>query len=149
MCLIINDPNPQISKENIVCYKLLKIENVVDSEDGRLIYKRYVTPYRYFEPRFYEVLTAEGQLIVKPHHSEYMFYINEGAFHSFETFEDADEEAPRLLCESGSCVDGVAVVKCIIPAGTLYYRGYFCGYTSYASKEIIFSEIIIETTSRN
>lgn len=130
MCLTVGRSAEMLTaEEDIVCYKILK----KDSEG-------YFTPYRDFAVDMdSKILKAEGEIKVLHFLSavpEKGKMIEGGVIHTFELFEDADEEIFR----SGATPGIYEIFKCIIPKGTKYYKGRFGTLSSYGSLCIKFVE---------
>lgn len=102
MCLYSTN-QPQIAKEDIVCYKWLT---------KRLLFT--TSPFRwfnYFRYRKYKTKLTFMRLISYPFIDEY----NQG-FHSFQSIEAA-QKSPFSFC------DNAHIYKCIIPKGATYVKG--------------------------
>lgn len=126
MCLQTNSLYSESVKEDIVCYK------VFDVVDGKLK-----------SPFYYDIPWELGKEFTDPRFN--MTAINRGsalfsvkcAFHSFKNLVDAQKYSKH--CWGGR----LTIVKCIIPAGSEYYDGWFdiiC--KAYASSKLRLVEII-------
>lgn len=125
-------PKPLIAKNDIVCYKAMTIW----SND-----KTVTTPYQSAELPFNKKLTAKGWLFPRKnpvYDGEYS--IGDGAFHSYADLRTAIKD----LNNFGA---GNLIFRAIIPAGTKYYEGDFGGAASYASKNIILTDIVEYATT--
>lgn len=128
MCLQTNSLFSESVKEDIVCYK------VFDVVDGKLT-----------SPFYYDIPWELGKEFTDPRFN--MTAINRGsalfsvkcAFHSFKKLVDAQRFSKRW----NDVGDIHPVVKCIIPAGSEYYDGWFDDVTqAYASNKLKLVEII-------
>lgn len=118
MCLDIKDEIIALkAKEDIVCYKHLIRDPVIGE---------YSTTYRRCRVILGDVVKSD---IVRHKYS-----ISEG-LHSFGTPEgvimDGHDESYSIPIGSE-----IAIFKCIIPKGSTYYEGTFCGHKAYASDKI-------------
>lgn len=110
-----------------------RLDAAVDLEslkiEGEKMFKvaNYQTPYRNFLITLGE--KYESQL-VKDEWDEVDLGI-----HSFTTLEDAKDDGFGV------------VVQCIIPTGSNYYEGEFCGKSSIASDTIIYGTETVKTRS--
>ena len=125
MCLQTNSLFSESVKEDIVCYK------VFDVVDGKLK-----------SPFYYDIPWELGKEFTDPRFN--MTAINRGsalfsvkcAFHSFKSLVDAQKFSQHW---GGR----LTIVKCIIPAGSEYYDGWFDDITqAYASNKLKLVEII-------
>lgn len=129
MCLQTNSLFSESVKEDIVCYK------VFDVVDGKLK-----------SPFYYDIPWELGEEFTDPRFN--MTAINRGsalftvksAFHSFKSLEDAQKYSNGWNTHTNvKCT----IVKCIIPAGSEYYDGWFNIVTkAYASSKLKLVEII-------
>lgn len=107
------------AKTDIVCYKFLKKND----------FNEIFTPYRH-------TLITIGSTYESKLRVENRFFNNsrvEDGLHSLANKFDVSH------CFRGN--QGI-IVKCIIPAGSWYFEGYFDRYLSYASNKITYVEII-------
>ena len=118
MCLTVKKHSCiQTAKKDIVVYKILKIS-----------YDSYIAPYRetLYNP-IGEVNKLDSQL-KKIFDKDYdlnsnvfiEYHVNEG-FHTFVNLNDAKNEAIEWTI--AEVLSRFAVVKCIIPTGSKYYKG--------------------------
>lgn len=121
MCLTISnefDQIPVVAKEDIFCYK------VVEFFDNKY--------FTYYKGCCVEIGRTYLSTLVKDSWGD----IEEG-LHSFTTLNDAkmflDDEEPEQK--------QVAIIKCIIPTGSVYYQGIFSIYKAYASDMIKYIEL--------
>ena len=122
MCLIITSTqNYSFAKVDIVVYKILICNESINDE------------YRLTTPFYHHPIT-----IGRTYRSRFSFN-NEGdvekALHSFSNLDDARRFA-RSYGSYGR------IIKCQIPKGSKYYKGYFGKYLSYASSRITYLEEI-------
>lgn len=125
MCLQTNSLYSESVKEDIVCYK------VFDVVDGKLK-----------SPFYYDIPWELGKEFTDPRFN--MTAINRGsalftvksAFHTFKSLVDAQKFAKYWD-------NTFTIVKCIIPADSEYYDGWFDIITkAYASNRLKLVEII-------
>lgn len=137
MCLTVNNINNcfRYASEDIVCYKVL---HLLTDEERYIINEtnRYVTPYKFIGIPD-EVLDGKSpfKALGKCHtiYKDNECFINGGYIHTFA-------EYPKEWIDNHKI--GYVVFRCVIPKGTRYAKGYFCGVDAYASKEIMFIEEI-------
>lgn len=122
MCLL-RDPRSRLkAKEDIVCYKVFKVN------DNHEI----VSPFHTFfiwTPK--TVITDKVRGV--NHYGD--GYVEKGYFHSFKNMDDAMD-----LCRGvNTCTHfhNAIVCKCIIPKGSYYYKGWFRNRHSFASKSLM------------
>ena len=127
MCLIVNNPIPKIADKDIVCYKLVKrtkIKGIYKSNFQRFEYVIRQLYTNNLDIRFVDKIiknldTTRSGLC--------LYIIEEGMFHSYVSYL-----YPVIL----SPLPHGALLKCIIPKGAYYYKGYFDDSPSYASSQI-------------
>ena len=122
MCTdITNSKSLRISSHPIVCYKVLIL-----TDDNKLI-----TPFKGCEIEFNKLIKAKGC-------KEHTPLLGSGFIHSFVNIVGVYSLVDYL--GSIRC----KVVKCYIPPFTRYYKGVdeITGYPAYASKRIIYKDII-------
>ena len=145
MCLVAkNNHCFRVATKDIVCYKVISV-HTYNEEHARAtgIDKWYLTPYRQFEIPCEVVngskpMKAIGKCHIKRIDDE--FIVDSGYIHTF-----AEYPKQWLVNIDGS--HPYHVFKCIIPKGTRYVKGTFCGggfFESYASKQIVFIEEVKE-----
>ena len=119
MCLNIKkDQKPKIAKRNITVYK------VVDKEDNEL-----TTPWYFLVVEIGEEYSSK--LIIQS--DSFNPIITEG-LHSFADLEEATADAED---------DALVLIKCIIPKGSIYYKGIDCfNNQSYASNKLKYIKIL-------
>ena len=126
MCLRLEYLKPKIADKNIICYKLVKRTKV------KGIYESIFQKFEYTIKKLYtnNISIECSNSVIK--HFEIQdiegrdYYIEEGMFHSYANCShSALNHAPDEF-----------IVKCIIPKGAYYYKGYYKGLTSYASSQI-------------
>ena len=120
MCLVINHLEPKIADKDIVCYKLVERTKI------KGIYKSHLLEFEYIIRRLYtnyfDIKYAD--MLIKRRYSR--FAIEEGMFHSYSS------RIYPILDSLPNC----ALLKCIIPKGAYYFKGYYGNYPSYASSQI-------------
>ena len=121
MCLVINQLEPKIADKDIICYKVVKRTEI------KGVYLSEYQSFEYIIRRLYtnNINYAFASKVVKSIMKTP--YINGGMFHSY-----ASHLYPVILSPLPHC----ALLKCIIPKGAYYYKGYYKGLTSYASSLI-------------
>lgn len=127
MCLRLEYLKPKIADKNIICYKLVKRTKV------KGIYESIFQKFEYTIKKLYtnNISIECSNSVIK--HFEIQdiegrdYYIEEGMFHSYASYL-----YPVIL----SPLPHGALLKCIIPKGAYYYKGYYKGLTSYASSQI-------------
>lgn len=138
MCLTSRYKDPFIAKKDIECYKQIQVTKVND----QII---FFTPYQHKdvtnEVRNTKILVPEFWSIVKERLNYFFkfrkrkeYYIRGGYIHSYMPHTLGDIDRMRLYGYNSDCI----FLKCIIPAGSLYYKDEFCG--EYASDKIIITE---------
>lgn len=124
MCLYTKQTEPEIAKEDIVCYKYYGVLK----ECGRT---KLMSSYRGAPaPDLNEVAHTDLDETSKVFYWEDKKYnIVDKGFHSFKNLDDIKEE---LIFRD---MDFVAF-KCIIPKGSKFYLGIFKYFLSYCSDQI-------------
>ena len=128
MCLVLSHLKPKIADKDIVCYKLVEKTKI------KGVYKAYFQEFEYVIRQSYTNnldIKFVNRIInkLRPSYPHYVdtHIIDEGMFHSFTNYT-----IPFMLIVSLN----EAILKCIIPKGAYYYKGYFHNFTSYASSQI-------------
>ena len=127
MCLYLNHLEPKIADKDIVCYKLVektKIKGVYKSCFQEFEYVIRQSYTNNLDIKFVDRIINK----LRPSYPHYVdaYTIDEGMFHSFTNY------MPFKLFTSPD----ESILKCIIPKGAYYYKGYFHHFTSYASSQI-------------
>ena len=152
MCLFIKDKNlkPKVAKKNIVCYKIIKTNNLYCNTTKSGGEYRFITP---FQGAFVELgMTVEAKgTDEKPKdiywwvprrvkNKGYNNFVNEGFIHSFRTLEAAKKSFTLDDYTFTLSEDCCYIVKCIIPKGTKYYEGIFedTMLSCYASEKLTY-----------
>ena len=120
MCLFINHLEPKIADKDIICYKLVKrteIKGVYKSNIQRFEYIIRQLYTNYFDIKYVDML-------IKKRYN--LFAIENGMFHSYAS------NVYFILKPLQYCT----LLKCIIPKGAYYFKGYYGNYPSYASSQI-------------
>ena len=120
MCLFINHLEPKIADKDIICYKLVKrteIKGVYKSNIQRFEYIIRQLYTNYFDIKYVDML-------IKRRYN--LFAIENGMFHSYAS------NVYFILKPLQYCT----LLKCIIPKGAYYFKGYYGNYPSYASSQI-------------
>ena len=127
MCLILEYLEPKVADKDIVCYKLVKRTKSKD------VYKSNFQRFEYIISQLYtnnlDIKLVDR--IIKKLRPSYPYYIDaytidKGMFHSYTNY------MPFKLFT----LPDESILKCIIPKGAYYYKGYFHHFTSYASSQI-------------
>ena len=137
MCLYLTKQNkePKVAEKCIECYKLVLFNHAA-----------MVTPFIYYPVVLGRVVNASPkEPVVKDAkycdaRSRYKFYVTLGTIHTFKTIEGAKKIARMVFrCEK------VAIVKCTIPTGSLYFEGAFddTGIQCYASTSVRYWKKIV------
>jgi hypothetical protein len=143
MCLIVvtktkEEPKALIADRDIICYKVLLVEK---DEHGETKFK---TPYHDYNILLGKKYTTDEETDIyldrdgSTFSSDYVCCVWElgaGIFHTYANYEDAHND-----CETFR--DGNCIVFAIIPKGTPYYYGDFCGSPCYGSKSLIITRNI-------
>ena len=120
MCLVTTQLEPKIADKDIICYKLVKrteIKGVYKSNIQRFEYIIRQLYTNYFDIKYVDML-------IKRRYN--LFAIEEGMFHSYAS------NVYSILKPLQYCI----LLKCIIPKGAYYFKGYYGNYPSYASSQI-------------
>ena len=122
MCLVTIQLEPKIADKDIICYKLVKRTKI------KSIYKSSFQGFEYIIRQLYtnnlDIRFANKS--IKRSFYKCFYIIEEGMFHSY-----ASNLYPIL-----SPLPNCALLKCIIPKGAYYFKGYFDDCPSYASSQI-------------
>ena len=126
MCLQLDCLEPKIANKDIICYK------IVEKTKIKGVYKSYFQEFEYVIRQLYtnNLDIKFVDRIIKnlcpsyPHYGTYA--IDEGMFHSYTNY------MPFMLFS----LPDETILKCIIPKGAYYYKGYFDELPSYASSQI-------------
>lgn len=152
MCLSViskNRPKAKIAEEDIICYKVLRVDGVSYNKRGYDSIS-FVAPYTREEvtvgKKIHDTAKLHSYLAYEKYDKftnavYHIWEIREGGFHTFANFEDA-----KIACMRWSMVTigsnyGYIVVYAIIPKGTKYHEGT-CEegrVTCYVSKDIIYT----------
>lgn len=122
MCLIINNPEIQVSDKNIICYKLCYL----------FIHNEYLSVYRGHHYYLNKIIKSTiGRPRFNNKTKEYIIY---SGLHSFKNIEDAIKESKNFNLAS--------ILKCIISKGVNYTEGLYISpngisYESYVSNRLI------------
>ena len=127
MCLRIRNIEPKRADKDIICYKMVERTKI------KGIYKSSFQGFEYIIRQLYtnnlDIRFADK--VIKnlcPSHPHLGIYaVEEGMFHSYE-----NHLYPVILSPLPNC----ALLKCIIPKGAYYFKGFFESFPSYASSQI-------------
>jgi hypothetical protein len=130
MCLILTETREQfIADRDIICYKHVQFYK----NDGDENY--YLTPYRKYVVGIGHSFCSDISFLDE-------FTIEQG-LHSFKfkksCIADAKVEIVSIRNRNKS---NYAICKCVIPKGSIYYKGLFGTEPSYASNKIKYVEIV-------
>lgn len=135
MCLRISKGSaPLIADSDITVYKVVKI-------NGNSIFAPYQDAFLGYIQNLPIKLEENGTEFETLYYDEENA-IEGGGFHSFHFLCSAITEQKWFKKWIASDVQGVIVLKCIIPKGTLYYKGLFEYTVSYCSKQLIIQKIV-------
>lgn len=133
MCLKLSkeNANAKIADHDIVCYKLMY--GYCDDNGNVGI----VSPYQNTRHPFNKTIAANGK-VVKDYWNEMCDFlvIGKGVIHSYSFLEGAMDDMENYF-------DGNIIFKAIIPKGTKYYVGDFCGIPAFGSKKLIITDTIV------
>ena len=123
MCLVTIQLEPKIADKDIICYKLVERTKI------KGIYK---SNYQGFEYIIRQLYTNNLDIRFANKSMKYYFYknfykIEEGMFHSYVSYL-----YPAILRP----LPNHTLLKCIIPKGAYYFKGFFESFPSYASSQI-------------
>ena len=122
MCLVINQLEPKIADKDIVCYKLVERTNI------KGIYKSSFQGFEYVIRQLYtNNIKIEFSYKLIKDRVLFGYSIEEDMFHSYASYL-----YPVIL----SPLPHYALLKCIIPKGAYYFKGFFDDSPSYASSQI-------------
>lgn len=140
-------PDALVADKDIVCYKVLS----VDEEKG---VKKYNAPYYkytyeknvvYNEPMFERTRVIFSQSMSEWERRGWLLV--DYGFHSFVNLKLAEYECAWWRTRTVNADRKFCIVKCIIPKGSKYYRGFFVETVDgdqlcYCSESIKITEII-------
>ena len=122
MCLLTINPIPKIADKDIVCYKLVVRTKI------KGIYKSYFQGFEYIIRQLYtnnlDIRFANKSM--KRYFYTGFYKIEEGMFHSY-----VSHLYPAILRP----LPNHTLLKCIIPKGAYYFKGFFESFPSYASSQ--------------
>ena len=121
MCLVTTQLEPKIADKDIICYKLVERTKI------KGVYKSSFQGFEYVIRQLYtnNIKIEFSHKLIKDR-VLFGYSIEEGMFHSY-----ASKSSPIL-----SPLPWWALLKCIIPKGAYYFKGYYGNYPSYASSQI-------------
>ena len=146
MCLYSKNNLPKVSKQDVVCYKVLK-KNVSFDRDVPEMVIKISTPYENFpignntiNGKIEFCATGKKKVSDSIEHSGYKYEVGGGYIHTCKTKKDAQSIVEHLrwfILDSN-----ILVYKCVIPAGTRYFEGATnpekANTRGYASEQIRF-----------
>ena len=123
MCLVTTQLEPKIADKDIICYKLVERTKI------KGIYKSYYQGFEYIIRQLYtnnlDIRFANKS--IKRYFYRCFYKIEEGMFHSY-----VSHLYPPILRP----LPNHTLLKCIIPKGAYYFKGFFESFPSYASSQI-------------
>ena len=120
MCLFINHLEPKIADKDIICYKLVKRTKIKGVYKSNFLKFEYIIRQLY--TNYFDIKYAD--MLIKKRYSRSV--IEESMFHSYAS------NVYFILKPLQYCT----LLKCIIPKGAYYFKGYYGNYPSYASSQI-------------
>ena len=120
MCLFINHLEPKIADKDIICYKLVKRTEIKGIYKSNIQKFEYITRQLY--TNYFDIKYVD--MLIKRRYN--LFAIENGMFHSYAS------NVYFILKPLQYCT----LLKCIIPKGAYYFKGYYGNYPSYASSQI-------------
>lgn len=138
MCLFTKQIMPIKARNYITCYK------VVRRYPHRTGLNKYKTPYMRTSIQLYKEYNVNGPIkatkTVTP-----MFSVEGGYIHCCTTLDSAKHWLKRnyhLFKHEKKVFSQYAIIKCIIPPGSLYYKNY--NGTEIATKKLLTREIVLQ-----
>lgn len=132
MCLDIFNNQVNVAKQDILCYKFLRLRYYGES---------LVSPYQEFEYEMGKEYISNLHVRALVSDYEYSSRVVEEGFHTISS-----EEETRILANAKNRdargMFKFALVKCIIPKGASYYEGTWRDIAGYASSRIKIVEIL-------
>ena len=119
MCLYLQHSEPKIADKDIICYKLVKRTKIKGVYKSNFLKFEYIIRQlytNYFDIKYVDMLIKRRYNLPA---------IENGMFHSYANYLSIITVLPDLV-----------VLKCIIPKGAYYFKGYYGNYPSYASSQI-------------
>ena len=146
MCLYSKNKLPKVSKQDIVCYKVLKKKVSFEWGASEMVVE-ISTPYENFpisdntiNGKIEFCATGEKEVSDSIEHSGYKYEVGGGYIHTCKTKKDAQSLVEHLRWFIFD--PNILVYKCVIPAGTRYFEGATnpekANSRGYASEKIRF-----------
>lgn len=121
MCLITEQKQSEIAKEDVVCYKIIQL----NPNNGKYESYFYSKKKWKLNQLYSTTLNKSGE------------YVLEG-FHSYAHYQDALEKLEKEMPL------GCILVKCVIPKDSIVYKGKHNDTEGYTSNKITMTEIILK-----
>lgn len=156
MCLYTKQSKAIVAEHDIVCYKLFFIIDELNKPDRTVkktgditavfrddyIYSFDKGTQKAVEPDFVKNIEY-----CTPFSYEIEYEINDG-FHSYKTMKEAEDTAKLFVHEQTKMKDGkrhLALYRCVIPEGSLYYEG-MSSWTKqgYCSETIMLDKLMLD-----
>lgn len=106
MCLISKNWKGYIAEEDIVCYKFVEL---IGFKDG---IAQFATPFCKYPVRVNKMLIAEGKISEPRNYIGGDLVIEQGIIHCYQSI---------YFAETWNTYEGCILLKCIIPAGEVFY----------------------------
>ena len=123
MCLVITQLEPKIADKDIICYKLVERTKI------KGVYKSKFQGFEYVIRQLYtnnlDIRFANKSM--KRYFYMGFYKIEEGMFHSYINYLYSMRLKSSL---------NYTLLKCIIPKGAYYFKGFSDYFPSYASSQI-------------
>lgn len=129
MCLTTYDKRAKVAEKPIECYKVVLTSQGADAVC-------FTSEFFGFQYEIGKEYSLNGELPAENGDGDDYFrvlYVSEG-FHSYARPADADERCLALYAVG--IYGAMAVLRCEIPAGAMYWEGYEGGYSGYCSDHI-------------
>ena len=153
-------PDPLVAEEDIICYKVLEVKM---EETGVKLYHAPYYPYTYGKNEVYtekafvktQLYYNERKVTWDPWELRGYIMVDYG-FHTFHSMETAVMEylywKRRNRC-FGDCNREYCIMKCVIPKGSRYYRGFTAqtekgDQVGYCSESIKLIEVMLSPEIR-
>lgn len=149
-------PEPLVAEEDIICYKVLEVKM---EETGVKLYHSPYYPYTYGKNEVYTEKAFDKTQIyyneIKPVWEQWKMrgYITvDYGFHTFYSMELAMMEYLYWTRRNAFRNSDYCVMKCVIPKGSKYYRGFIVqtergDQVGYCSESIKLTEVMLSSES--
>lgn len=127
MCMLVKDLDGKVAEEDLIVFKILR-----KSASGEL--RSHYAHFSWEMNKLYEIPSDRSNkwldyeyITDSSYRSKgYRYGIAGGVFHTYTTFEDAEDRMERILCMEwffAGQVPNLNIYKCRIPKGTLIWEG--------------------------